>query len=56
MIVIAIMPSYDIILTHVFFTEKPGTQYPETYLKRKYVRIFRILACKAKTKLSCQNY
>lgn len=54
--IIAIMPSYDIILTHFFFTEKPGTQYAETYLKRKYVRIFPILACKAKTKLLCQNY
>lgn len=47
MIAIAVMPSHDIILTHFFFTEKPGTQFisivrgnlPETEIRENFFNL-----------------
>lgn len=60
MIAIAIMPSHDIILTHFFLTEKPGTQFisivrgnlPETEIRKNFFN----LGLQSKNKIVVSNY
>jgi len=60
MIIIAIMPSHDIILTHIFFTERPGTQFitivrgnlPETEIRENFSNF----GLQSKNKIVVSNY